>query len=228
MAHHGMTRADLGAWSVGSLSAAELFDFDTKIFKSLNADDGGSWSPAATIVLGGLGITLTGCFTANPVASLFTFATGVEVDVATGAVWTWSGNASCTFNGTSTLVMETGTQLVTMTGSQFRMLGSSTMTAGTSTTVDLNGAVNFDGVVIVESGATFTVDSGGTITAPAYALASQSIVRTYGPTSFSGDWVLASGLFWWTTTVDADIRMAPMLIGSVLAFSTRAAHSSGV
>lgn len=58
--HFGYTRAG-GVWIAGTVvTAAEAADFDAKIYKALNADDGGDWSPAAIISLAGAGLRLYG------------------------------------------------------------------------------------------------------------------------------------------------------------------------
>lgn len=60
MGHFARVRAP-GAWiSLGPLHAAECETFDADLFKALNADDGGSWAPAAQIVLGGAGLKVNG------------------------------------------------------------------------------------------------------------------------------------------------------------------------
>lgn len=60
MAHFAFTRAG-GVWIAGTVvTAAEAADFDAKIYKALNADDGGDWSPAAIISLAGAGLRMYG------------------------------------------------------------------------------------------------------------------------------------------------------------------------
>lgn len=60
MAHNSYTRPG-GNWTDGvdELTAAELEDFEAKMFKAVNGDDGGTWSPSSAIVITGSGIDPT-------------------------------------------------------------------------------------------------------------------------------------------------------------------------
>lgn len=60
MAHNAYTRPG-GNWTDGvdEITEADLESFEQKMFKAINGDDGGTWSPAAAIVITGAGIDPT-------------------------------------------------------------------------------------------------------------------------------------------------------------------------
>lgn len=97
MGHHAYTRVG-GNWtdSVDTLTAADLESFEAKIFKSINGDDGGTWAPAGTLVIGGAGVDLQG---ANHVLSgTLTVDGDIQLD---GVLEVGSGLGSVTFGGTT-------------------------------------------------------------------------------------------------------------------------------
>lgn len=60
MAHFTRTQVD-ATWINGYvMPAADFIDLDSKLFRSVNGDDGGLWSPSSPIILGGSGLTVTG------------------------------------------------------------------------------------------------------------------------------------------------------------------------
>jgi hypothetical protein len=62
MAHFTLLRASEGLW-VGVVTAAEFWALDEGRFKSINGDDGGTWNPAAPIIIGGAGLQIAGGIT---------------------------------------------------------------------------------------------------------------------------------------------------------------------
>ncbi len=97
MAHHSYTRVG-GNWTDGvdTLTAADLEDFEQKIFESINGDEGGTWAPSGTVVIGGSGVDLQG---ANHVLSgTLTVDGDIQLD---GVLEVGSGLGSITFGGTA-------------------------------------------------------------------------------------------------------------------------------
>lgn len=95
MAHHSYTRVG-GNWTDGvdTLTAADLEDFEQKIFESINGDEGGTWAPSGTVVIGGSGVDLQG---ANHVLSgTLTVDGDIQLD---GILDVGSGLGSITFSG---------------------------------------------------------------------------------------------------------------------------------
>jgi hypothetical protein len=158
MAHNVRIRAG-GTWTNGStLLSTEMASFDTSLFKQVNGDDGGSWAPAAQIILGGSGMSVTGAFafanlTSGTINGTLTvanggflyFVAGATLDMLNGAIGTWNGNATLTFSGTAALLL-TSTAL---------------LSAANGTTVQLNGATTFGATAVVSYNAATTVAYGG-------------------------------------------------------------------
>lgn len=63
MAHFARIRAT-GTW-VGVVTSSEYEAFDSHQFAAINGDAGGTWNPAAPIVIGGRGLVLDAALTAN-------------------------------------------------------------------------------------------------------------------------------------------------------------------
>jgi len=60
MAHFTYTRVG-GVWAtLTDLLSAEVADLDSKTFRSINGDDGGTWAPGSVIIIGGQGIQVDG------------------------------------------------------------------------------------------------------------------------------------------------------------------------
>jgi len=125
MAHNTRVRDDLTAWGTGAVTDEEFDELDAGQFKSINADDGGTWAPVEPIEIGGAGFIINGplavggdaaftgevTFDNNPVSFLsgadvefFDTATfhdevSFEQDAAFGAGAPVSFAATATFNG---------------------------------------------------------------------------------------------------------------------------------
>lgn len=118
MAHHNYARPG-GVWAALSpLASNECHLFDVAIFKSVNGDDGGVYSPTSPLVFGGLGVNVTGQF----------FASNADITVPSGKSLQITGTGTLTTAGTS----------VVNFGATVNFLGSST------THVKPNAAVHFD------------------------------------------------------------------------------------
>ena len=60
MGHFAYTRSPGGWIALSVLFASEMESLDGKLFKAINGDEGGSWSPSGQIVLGGAGLKVNG------------------------------------------------------------------------------------------------------------------------------------------------------------------------
>lgn len=102
MAHNSYVRAG-AVWNNGSaVTSAEFNLFDVAQFKSINGDDGGTWSPAAIIILGGAGLNVTGPATIGNIVSATVPASGL-ITVQSGGIIQVNASGSVVVNGTLTL-----------------------------------------------------------------------------------------------------------------------------
>jgi hypothetical protein len=70
MPHNSRIRPP-GTWvSLTTVSPSEFEAFDAYTFSAINGDTGGTWAPADEIVIGGLGMSVTGPFAATDVQGL--------------------------------------------------------------------------------------------------------------------------------------------------------------
>lgn len=109
MAHNTRVRADLAAWSAAGVAVTpgEFYALDSNAFKSINGDDGGTWSPLAAIEIGGAGLLMaspivtsgTGRVTsrylehsdkASKTISIADADTHVQTELTLGAAITWT------------------------------------------------------------------------------------------------------------------------------------------
>lgn len=115
MAHFARIRAS-GTW-VGVVTSSEFEAFDAHQFAAINGDAGGTWNPAAPIVIGGYGLVLDSALTANmnvniygvtnsvggintSTISAFGAATVDSIDCAgTATVGSLSSNGNASING---------------------------------------------------------------------------------------------------------------------------------
>jgi hypothetical protein len=83
LAHFARTRAP-GFWTLNSpLASSESADFDTKIYKAINGDEGGAWMPSAPIEIGGSGVDMGGLLNIGS-AGEFNAASGCTFTIDTG------------------------------------------------------------------------------------------------------------------------------------------------
>lgn len=104
MSHNTYTRVG-GNWTDGvdTLTEADLESFEAKMFKSVNGDDGGTWAPAAPIVIGGSGIRLAGAFHLFDSTCLVTCDGGIDLQ---GALNVNSGGSVSINNGATFAVYD--------------------------------------------------------------------------------------------------------------------------
>lgn len=90
-----------GTWGLLSLlSSAIMAEIDSRIYKAINGDEGGVWAPNTTaIIIGGLGLEVTGPLVANDADIKFlTVESGGTVDCQVGSIVTLAG--ATTISGT--------------------------------------------------------------------------------------------------------------------------------
>jgi hypothetical protein len=128
MSHNAYVRV-AGTWNTMSdLHASEMALFDLAQFKALNADDGGTWAPAAIITIGG-----AGCFLA------------ASNTIGTSSADFLTVNATTTFNA------------LTICSAPVQFQATIAVT-GSSNFVGIINAVaaNFSGALVATAGATVT------------------------------------------------------------------------
>jgi len=144
MAHNTRTRAD---WITGAIpTEAEFDDLDQKTFTAINGDAGGTWAPAAAIIIGGLGVRMDAILQMNaPIAMGGPAGAGRVIEniltLADGDV-VFPGFGSYGFVGRITAAV-TGTRTCTLQNT----------TAITGDTVTFYCEVGFAGSVIVRDDA---------------------------------------------------------------------------
>jgi len=226
--HFGYTRAG-GVWIAGTVvTAAEAADFDAKIYKALNADDGGDWSPAAIISLAGAGLRMYGapfrlydslgptlcfdwddgsgtafwsdCLISVGITATFQLEDGTTFNIGAGAVVDDRGDRTCIGDWDLSAGTWTG-----KTGHVLHALAS----AGTyvfdnvvnfTGVVDFAAAVQFGGDVALGNAAGDTILVNGTTshTAP---VTFNDDVTVADPLTLSGDGRIRTRV---TTGADAD------------------------
>ena len=136
MSHFAYTRTP-GTWTaLSALSHAEMADIDDKLYKAINGDDGGAWTPAAALEIGGAGFSFGG-------------ATGHRV--ISGSVLYINSGATLQWNSGSTLDVRSGVTVI--------FLSAITASAGGS----LDGAWLHDGIHTVPTGGAYEFDPGSTL-----------------------------------------------------------------
>jgi hypothetical protein len=168
-----------GLW-IGVVTSGEWETFDQRQFESINGDLGGTWAPAAQIIIGGLGLKTTGVFVADGTGTFnaaVTFNSNVtnranssywnvqtidgansgELKFTSGALLTGLAGATATWasafvhNGTTTCnALLTATSGFQVTAGTVAL--SSQINVGANLKI-LNGS----GSLTVEAGTTFSV-----------------------------------------------------------------------
>jgi len=140
LAHNSYIRAGAVWANASPVTSAEFNLFDVAQFKSINGDDGGSWSPASAIVLGGSGLNVTGDSVLTKITG--SFVTGA-LTVSTGSLVV-NDNAVVTINGdmtlgaTGTVVYLSGSTSTWNSGAVFACAANATFTG----TLTLNTTSN--------------------------------------------------------------------------------------
>jgi hypothetical protein len=164
MAHNGYIRPP-GSW-VGVIFPSEWEELALEVFQSLNADLGGTWAPAAQIVIGGAGLRITGDGQLDSVSNLSVTAAGT-VTIADGATVTIA--ADVLFDTTSivqiagTLEVEGSGQIDVIDGGFISIDASSAFNLGGTMTVAAGGILNVSGALNVKTGGALEAESGSNI-----------------------------------------------------------------
>lgn len=146
MAHNPVIRGVVGSglWT-GVVTAGEWELFDQRQFQAINGDLGGTWAPAAVIIIGGSGLRVTGAFEVTGVTTL----TGNAL--IQGSTLTVTANSTiagtCDFNGVVTINNDV---MVQGSGTLFAFAASA------STPTFANGLTTTAGVASFGSGLTVT------------------------------------------------------------------------
>lgn len=160
MSHNSRLRAPT-FWVLDSpVTPAEFEAFDLAQFEAINGDQGGTWAPAAAIVIGGAGLQVTGSSQLSDCQNL---------TVTTGGSLTVDAGASMTIDGTATIgvgpVDFQSTDVTFDAGSVVAFDGTVTVSGTISVGGDLSvsgGSLSIDGAstATLASGAVLTASSG--------------------------------------------------------------------
>ncbi len=154
-----------GVWSLLSLlSSGIMAEIDRRIYKSINGDEGGVWAPTPTaIIIGGLGLQVTGPFTASN--ANITIKTGKFLTVESGGTANFLSGSAINLAGETTvsgpLSITSGT-VVESEGDIELIGGSFTISSPTSFTI--NTATTLGATITVSGGAGIGVANTGNIT----------------------------------------------------------------
>lgn len=81
MAHNNRIRFT-GTWTAGSvILPAEMEQIDQELYESLNGDQGGTWAPASTIIIGGAGMRVTAPLIADDLSGHVKSGKVIQVDL---------------------------------------------------------------------------------------------------------------------------------------------------
>ncbi len=145
-----------GVWGLLSLlSSSIMAQIDQRIFKTINGDDGGVWAPNGTsIIIGGLGLEVTGPFEADDANIKIT--TGKFITVESGGTADFQGGSIVTLAGANTLSGTLDIEAAAIVTSE----GTVTITDGT---VSFGGTslVTFNASTIIST--TVNIPNGGAI-----------------------------------------------------------------
>jgi hypothetical protein len=191
MAHNTLLRADLAAWNVAlPVTPGEFWGLDENVFKSVNGDDGGTWTPAAAIVIGGSGIELTGA--ANRIAG----GAVLEVDGSITSDAAFSPPRVEFIGSTGDLNINSGGDL-NIVGGELYLTTAGTAWLYSGTTVHADGNVGFGATAAVNyengsvtnfnNGSALAILSGCTFTVPGtMAVTGSGSVTLANGTSLTG------------------------------------------
>jgi hypothetical protein len=236
MAHNTLLRADLAAWNVAlPVTPGEFWGLDENVFKSINGDDGGTWTPAAAIVIGGSGVDLTSATNRLAAGAVLELEGTVESDqaYAPARIQIVGSTGDINVNNGGDLNIETGGEVYVKSGGVAWVNSGSTIHADgavgfgstAAVTFENGSATNFNGgsALAVLSGCTFTlpgtmaVTGAGSITAAngtsilgangsTIQFAAGSTSNFYGSTTLSGTVALGAATTV-TTAASTDITI---------------------
>lgn len=179
MAHNARIRVD-APWT-GVVLGTEAQQLDTYAYESINGDQGGTWAPAAAIIIGGLGMQVTGPLTVDDMQSshvtsgntltvdsggFIAVVSGGELRIATGGIATIESGGYLDIEGT--IRHKSGGLLNLQSGSAVDAYGGSVVTfkTGSSLVQDAGATATLEGTSTLGGSAagTFAVGSHGTMT----------------------------------------------------------------
>lgn len=173
MSHFALTRS---TWVSGTaLFAAELASIDSKTFKAINGDEGGTWAPSSPIVVGGAGMTITmvGASTAEGLFVTQTFDSAFGSNAYFRGATQFRETSVTTFREGAVLAFRTSSDTTFEPGSFLNINGSTVftgdLTLNNRTTVtgplDINAAMNFGGTSTTTfySGSDLNFDDGSIV-----------------------------------------------------------------
>jgi hypothetical protein len=169
MAHFAYLAAP-GSFVNGYVPSPSLWEtLNDQQYKAVNGDDGGSWSPAAAIVVGGAGITLSG--TTHKILS------GAELHAQSGGYIKIDAGAELTVNGSIYC-----TNIITVSG------GAITLASSGSMGVNSGCGITFANGSILTAQAGSALNISGVITAKGatqYKLDARAVTRTFSANRYS-------------------------------------------
>ncbi len=153
MAHFDFTRVG-GVWSGSpAVTTAEMADIDSKTERAINGDDGGTWAPTTTIVVGGQGLEVTGVFISSECQGL---------ELTSGEIVVYSGaqiniNSGGEIELTGDLKVNSGGNINVLSGGEIEVRSGALIDAQAGSTLSLAGAID------IESGGILTVKTGASL-----------------------------------------------------------------
>lgn len=171
MAHNSLIRGGVGsgAWTNYVVLHGVMEQLDQYVFQSINGDLGGTWAPAAIIIIGGAGLNVTGVFVADGAATFNALATFASNVVIQGNTTVWNKHL---FDGAHSgeAQFNSGALLDGLAGSTFTWAGAATVSGSftASGSTQLNGTTNVNATFNVLTGVAFSFDSGSVPTLNTY------------------------------------------------------------
>lgn len=176
MAHNALIRGGVasGLWTNHVITGTEMELFDQRQFESINGDQGGTWTPAAIIRIGGsFGLAIATHLVFDNSADVG-FGTGVTINGSP----TWSGTITWSAGGiaigaisigggvlaaasTGIVSVATGASLLVAAGATATFSNDPTFAIGH--TVTFNGTETINGNVNVQTGANVLMNVGSAL-----------------------------------------------------------------
>lgn len=193
MAHNAYIRIG-GVWNALTvLTSAEMAAFDLRQFQAVNGDLGGTWTPAAAIVIGAPGgLSVTGPFVAADAdititsGKKLTVNSGGEIDAKSTSTVNLKGTTNVTATGTMH-VLTGGGKIVVDSGGALEVFGAAalTMKAGSQSVQETTAFLTLSGTTQLVSG---TIIGTG---AAHVTLVSGDVLANAGATNLTGVQTLA-------------------------------------
>lgn len=234
MAHNAYLagRGSLGSWATGTTVAdSEFWYFESGIYKSINGDDGGTWAPTATIVVGGAGVQVTGTFAAAghstfgvSAAQTSTFYSEAYFTSAAQfddpALFTDTAQFNGTVTATGTVALGDTTHDVSLNGA---VHAYETVTAGANLEVVGDTRLGMNALSLVDVYGTVTAHATVTASGPVAMLGNviignsgANILSVYASPSFTSPANFASPVaFDGSVALAATVAGNPQFVGNV-------------